>query len=371
MRSSAFYPSVFYNTGTVSVTPGSNIVTGSGTVFAANFTNCQWRPGAPPANYPTYTILAVLSSTSLLLDKPWVGPALSGQSYQIFQCYFSVPADFQYFYSLVNPTANFRLWTNITQAHLDLCDPQRSSSGLSYGAAFLDYTQNFQGTVGPVLQVVGSGPDPVSTTTLGYSFPSDSVFGVRISTGGAVGTCEFIWNQDGGTYLSATVVTDSDTVFDLAGGVQVYFPAGTYVVGDTFVIACKADSISGVPRYELWPRAINTPYVYPYIYAAKLPDLSDAAPQLPPFIARRGDVLLEMALEKLALWPGTETRANPYASAVNARTHHIQAETMIYELEKKDDDTATKDIVYQNLGYAPAPWMDGAYLQNHAWPYAG
>jgi hypothetical protein len=42
---------------------------------------------------------------------------------------------------------------------------------------------------------------------------------------------------------------------------------------------------------------------------------------------------------------------------------------MIYELEVNDDDLAIKDLQFQQLPFAPAPWMDGRYLQSHAWPF--
>src|ERR1043166_7159237 len=74
------------------------------------------------------------------------------------------------------------------------------------------------------------------------------------SWGDASGTAVFTWKQDSGA-ANPGVLT-STTPIDLSNGVQVYFPVGTYTVGDVFIIQCKAQTVSGVPRYELWPRPI-------------------------------------------------------------------------------------------------------------------
>ena len=368
-KHSAFYPSIYYNTGTVAVTPGSAVVTGTGTVFTPQMTGLQITIGGTPAIYGTYTV-TYIGPTSLMLDQPWIGPALTTSGFQIFQCYFTVPPDFQSFYTLTNPTTNQRLWHNCTQAQFDSCDPQRTNFGPSFGAAFYDYTQNFSGTVAATQQAHGSGPVPVSTTTYGYSFPANSVYSVEITTGGVPGgALDFKWKQDGGAYTTGVAVPDTGAI-DLSNGVQIYFPTATYVAGDVFVIVATAQGTAAQLRYELWPRPVNSPYLYNYLYMVKLPDLSDAQPQLPSFVARRGDVVLEMSLQKAASWPGTSSSRNGYYDLNLAQQHRVSGETMIYELEKKDDETAMKDLVYQSMDWAPAPWMDGSYLQSHAWPVA-
>lgn len=365
MKHSSWYPAIFYQTGTASLTPNSVLVTGINTNWDQTMVNCQFRVGAPPSNFPTYTIVQVISPTQLILDTPWIGQPITSLGYQIFQCYFTVPADFNYFYSLINPTANYRLSTNVTQATLDQCDPQRVQTGITFAAAFYDYSQTYQGSIGPILQVRGGGSSPVSSTSYGYAYPENSVYSVEITvTGAPGGALTFQWKQDNG---STTIVAVPDnTAIDLSNGVQIYFPAATYTAGDVFVIQCQAGIVSGVPRYELWPRPINTPFVYPFLYVAKLPALSNEQPQLPDFVARRGDILLEMALASCARWPGTDTMRNPYYDLQLASMHEGRSEKMIWELEKKDDDVAIKDLKYDNLGYYPAPWLDGSWLQRHA-----
>lgn len=375
IRHSAFFPPTYNLTDAVSVSPGSPFVTSTGGFFVPAMVGQQIRLGAlGGTSYPTYTILQYLGPSQIMMDSAWVGPTLTNQPYQVFQCYFPVPADFKSFYSLVNTTANYRLWTNLTQAELDLADPQRVQSGITFAAAFYDYTQNYTGTVAPTLQVVGTGSVPNATTSYGFTYPADSIYSLQITTGGIVGTAVFQWKQDGGPW-TAGVVSDTFPI-DLSNGVQVFFPAGTYNAGDVFVVRCNAQGVHGVPRYELWPRPINAPYVYPFIYNCYVPELTDANPSLPEFIANRGDVLLEMALAAAARFPGQTAdnsassfilrKTNQYYDLQLAQIHEGKAEKMINELELKDDDVAIKNLVYKDIPFYPAPWLDGSWLQRHA-----
>lgn len=367
-NTSAFFPHIFYNTGTANTVFNSQYITGNGTVWDVSWVGAQFRGGQIPSAFPTYTILEVLSPTSILLDKPWAGPTTTAFQYQIFQCYFPVPSDFQSFESLTNPTNSFQIWTNVTQSELDRMDPQRVQAGVVYGAAFYDYTQNYQGDIQAVLQVRGSGTAPVSTTSQGYSYPDASTYVIEITIGGTVGNAQFQWKQEGNGFSTAYttgVVTDSNPI-DLSNGVQVYFPAGVYTFGDVFIINATTEPVPSVPRYELWPRPINAFYVLPYLYIKLLPELTDDQPQLPPFVAQRGDVILEMGLEKCAQYPGTPTTPNPYYNLALADRHRTKAAELINELEKYDDNTATQDLTYQNWPFYPAPWLDGRWQQDHA-----
>jgi hypothetical protein len=370
-KHACWFPPTYNQTDSVTVTSNLFIVTSTGSQFVPAMVGNQIRVGGNQSTFPTYTIAAWLSSNTILLDSPWIGPTRAGQQYMVFQCYFPVPADFQSFYSLVNPSVNMRLWTNITQSQLDTADAQRVVAGPSFGAAFYDYTASYSGVIAAVQPVNATGASPVSTTSLGYSYPINSIYSVLITAGGSPGdtVLAFEWKQDSGTFSLPIVVTDNNAI-DLSNGVQLYFPSGVYVTGDTFVIQCQSIVQPALPRYELWPRPINTPYAYPYLYMAKLPALTDAQPALPPFVAQRGDVLLEMALGAAAQFPGTATTRNPYYDLNLAKMHMIMAERLINELEVKDDNTATKDLNYLNMDYAPTPWLDGSYLQSHAWPYA-
>jgi hypothetical protein len=364
-KHSAFVPPVF-NTGadTVSTVANYTLVTSTNGSFTQDMVGMQIRIGSVGnSSYPTYTVVQYLGATQVMIDTPWKGPSLTAQRYQVFQCYFPVPADFQSFISLVNTTNSYRLYTNLTQSDLDTADPQRIQAGMTYAAAFYDYSSNYNGTVSPGIPS-NSVVQPVITTATGYTYPVDSMYVVQIISGGAVGTSTFVWKQDN-TDWSAPIPTSADA-YNLSSGVLVYFPTGNYTAGDVFVALARANVTAGVPRYELWPRPINAPYVLPYIYTARLPDLTDENPGLPPFIASRGDVLLEMALEKCASWPGTTIMRNPYFDVNLAQRHASRAETLIWELEKRDDEVAMRDLAFTSLSYYPAPWLDGKWQQQHA-----
>lgn len=381
-KTGCLYPNSFLTPGTVSVVSNSPYVTGVGTSFTTSLIGNQFRTGGGGvSNYPTYTVVAVVSTTLLVLDKPWTGPSAAGTNYMLFQCYFPMPADFKSFYSVVNTTNNYKLWTGVTQAELDLCDPQRIQFGPSWAAAFYDYSQSFAGSVGPVIQAYGIGAVPVSTTIYGYSYPISSVYQIVITAGSTPGdgTLTFQWRQDAGSWTTGVAVPNSNAI-SLSNGVSVYFPVGVYVAGNVFVIQCTALTTqqSSTPRYELWPRPVNAPYVYPYIYIANYPEVDDVHPTLPPYVGQRGDVILEMALAAAARFPGARDKSDqgvnttPYFDLKLSQLHAGRAETLIYELEKKDEDVAIKDMMLTNLPWAPAPWADGSWQQSHAYPlYAG
>jgi hypothetical protein len=366
---SSFYPPTYPSPGTTTVTAlgGTLVVTSSAAYFTTDMVGKQIRIGQVTSTaYPTYTILSYLGPTQVGIDKPWTGPDAVGLTFLVFQCYYPVPQDFQYFISMVNTTSNYRVWTDITQTLLDTYDPQRTNYGNSYATAYYDDTPSYSGVVGPVVQIIGSGPAPISTTSVGYTYPQSSVYTVEIITGGTIGTATFQWKQDSAAFSPVTTTPDDESAYFLSNGVAVYFPAGTYVAGDLFVIQCSAVEVKGVPRYELWPRPIQTPYIYPFRYRKVPPPLTDDQPSLPSLIANRGDVILEMALARCAMWPGTDTTRNPYYDLNLARMHEIKAETMINELEMKDDDTGVTNICYEDVDFYPAPWMDGKWLQRHA-----
>lgn len=358
-----------------SMTPGSYLVTSSNGIFTPDMVGKQYRAGGiAGTSFPTYTLAQYLSAYTFLLDTPWVGPALTNQQYIIFQCYFPMPADFQSWISLTNTTNNYRLWTNTTQSEIDAADPQRVQTGITFCASYYDLYQSFIGVVGAVIQVAGFGSSPISTTDTGYTFPQDSVYSIQIQQSGTNGIATYTWKQDQGTNSPILTSSPDLTPVSLSNGVQVVWPVGEYNAGDVFVIVAKsqAEAVTGQMRWELWPRPINAQYVYPYLYKKILPDLSDANPQLPPTIAWRGDVLLEMVLAQVCEWPGTDTQRNVYYDMNAAARHSARAEKMINELEVADEDTAMKYLTYTQLDMATSPYMDGSFLQRHALgPYTG
>lgn len=81
-----------YTTGTVSVTEGSDTITGSGTSW-----NMAWtseRAFATATDDVAYRISAVASTTSATLDTVYVGATDSGEAYSILTDRYSLEADF-------------------------------------------------------------------------------------------------------------------------------------------------------------------------------------------------------------------------------------------------------------------------------------
>lgn len=368
-KSGVIAPQSFLTPGTVSLTPGSAVVTGSGTSFTTALINSQFRafPGNSP--YPAQTILQVPSTTTLVLDSMWKGPASSGLPYQLFQALFILPADFQSFVSLVNSASALQLHTTMTQSILDRYDPQRTKYGPAYSCAFLDYFGSSSGSLGDTIPIVQAGPAPVFTTSGGFTYPFPLTYIVTITTGGAIGASQFTWRQAGGA-TSSTILTDTN-LLDIENGVQIYFPDGTYILGDVFIANCSPATSTANPRYEFWPRP-DASSVYPYLYKTKVPELSDESPNLPSAISHRGDVILELALMKCAEFPGLPSSTadggvmkNPYYDLNLARRHQGKYEEMANQLEMNDEEMNMVDFTYTKLPFYPAPWLDGEYQQSH------
>ena len=350
-----------------------NLITGIGTNWTPQMVGQQIRPVG--LLYPYYTIQNYLSPTSILIDQPWAGPDVTSVPYQILQCYFPVPEDFGYWYVVISLNAAYRLWLTTTQSDLAVYDPQRSNMGTPISVVFRDYTQNFGGTIGPVIPVAATGSAPISTTTFGFSYVSSATYIIQIATGGAVGTAAFQWMRSGQTAFTGPIITVTDgSPMDLQDGIQAIFPTnGAYTSGDLFVINAQSQITTGVPRYEIWPspsfNTSKTSGLLPYVYVAKEYDLTVAQPQLPPFVANRGEVLLEMALEKCARYPGPDIdHPNPYFNLALALQHQQKAEGFLNDMERNDEEVGVGNITYQEMDLAISPWETGSFQQRHA-PY--
>lgn len=371
IKSSSFTPVNLTQAGTVTTQQGNPTVTGVGTGWTGALKGQQFRVGLYT---PIYTVAEVLSSTSIVLDAPWAPVAAVAQTYMIYQAYFAAPLDFREFLTMKDPTNNFKIHTNVQQPLLDYYDPQRAQTQVVTCASFLDYIGTAQGSVGQVQRISGAGAVPVSSDDGGgYTYPVDATFVVVVTTGGAPGdsSLAFQWFRIAGsttTPVTGPLIVNDNSFISMSDGVGVYFPQATYNVNDTFTFACQQQTTQSAPRYELWPHPQNNVYNYPFLYVMQIPDFGVDRPQLPPMWSRRGDVLLEMALGKAAEIPGSADAPNPYYSPVAAARHAAKAETLIYELEKKDDETALRDLNNMSIPFAPVPWLDGSYLQSHAWP---
>ena len=372
-RGNTFAPPDMYVTGFASTNVGTGqptIISGSGTTWTPAMIGRQIRVGG--LLYPFYTIIGYLSPTSLVIDMPWAGPDVAAASYQILQCYYPVPPDFGYWYAVVSVKDGYRLWTNITESEIDMLDPQRTNFGQTYAVAFRDYTPQYGGVIGPVIPITKANPTdqaPISTTTTGFSYPANAVYIIQVVASGTAGNSTFQWMRVGQTSWSGPIVT-SDMPQDLADGVQIYWPDGpSYVSPDTFIIQATSQVSQSGPRYELWPAPTFSGYLYPYQYVAKEYNLTTAQPTLPPFIANRGEVLLEMALQKCAEFPGPDTEhVNPYHDLRQAVYHGNKVKDMMIDLQRNDEEVGVSLIDFQQYPYYPSPWFDGSWQQTHA-PY--
>lgn len=372
--SGVFSPPTLYNIGAASSNSAigqPTLITGVGTTWTPSMIGSQIRVGG--LLYPFYTIVGWLSATQIVIDQPWAGQDVVGQSYTIQQIYFPVPTDFNYFLDncIVSIKDGYRLWTSLTQAELDMMDPQRTNYGQTYAAVFRDYSTISAGVVYPALPLGTYAANPFSLTS-GYTYPASATYLIQIQSGGVTGTATFVWTRIGTTVGFSFPVVTQTFALNLSDGVQVYFPTGaTWTVGNSWIINAQPTPQTGGPRYELWPGPTYNAYLYPYQYIKKESDLTVQNPQLPPFIANRGEVLLEMGLEKCSEFPGADAdHPNPHYNLKQAAYHRAKVMNMLVDLERNDEEIGVTNISYEIYPMYPSPWSDGRWQQTHA-PFLG
>jgi hypothetical protein len=369
-KDNQFSPPSIYNTGFASTNKASgqpNLITGNGTAWTPDMIGRQIRLNG--MLFPYATIVGWVSSTGLLIDQPWTASEQTNVPYQIVKIYYSLPEDFGYFYNCWSPKDAYSLATNkYTQADLSVLDPQRTSVGQTFAVVFKDFTPQYGGEVGSVIPVGATGPAPVSTTSTGFTYVADATYIVQVASGGTTGIATFRWMRTGQAGFTGPIVTSSDAL-DLMDGVQIYWPVQTYVANDFFVINCESTVATSSQRVELWPGPTFPDYVYPYIYITQETDLTVNNPKLPPPIAARGEVLLEMALAKCASYPGPDAKPenrNPYFNMQLLTMHQGNVTDMLIDLERNDQEIGLSNITYQEYPMAIGPWMDGSFRQTHA-----
>lgn len=144
-----------------------------------------------------------------------------------------------------------------------------------------------------------------------------------------------------------------------------------YVVADydyTNLLFGGATITPALPRFEIWPQQ-TSPYVIPFMYECRFPDLQDSNGELPRFIP--GNVLIEGAMAQCARWPGPDNdHKNVYFNLGLAQMHEQKYEKMVRELEIQDDEVYERDVNYgqqPGLAFCPYPFpINDAYLQLHA-----
>lgn len=350
-----------YSTGTVSISSTDpTLVTGVATVWTPEMVGRQLVIGAAFG----YDISEFIDSTHIRIALPWADVDQSAVGYMIVQRLITVPEDFAMFLSVLDPTRNKRLRTGVERRELDQRDPRRTSMGEPYVLAEAGYGPAYAGSVDATpFQVRGSGASPLFGGS--YSGPSDTIYTVEITTGGASGTAVFKWRRGNGSYV--TGVTTDEAGIGLTGGVTVYFPTGTYVLGDIFVARAVSKPGFGLARFEMWPTQ-TVQSAYPYYYLSLPPDAASIVATgytLPRTI--RPDAILKGALAEAAAWAGrSASEPNPLYDLKAATKNSIEFSSMIDLLALRDDDIYPADVTYYSeLPFAGPPW-DASYEQRHA-----
>lgn len=348
-----------YKTGNVTVLRGSNIVQGTATAWTSDLVGRQFRVGTVA---PIYTVAAVDSATQIELDQVYGGITATQVGYQILTAYITpTPTDFQDFLSVKDTMMNWRLRTHVPQRYIDSVDAQRANSGTPYCLADLAYnnTTNPTGSVGPCVQVVGSGPVPFASGL--YTGFSLSTYVIKITTGGVVGTATFQWKKDNGSF-SVDLPTDTAPIpFD--AGVQIQFPANTYVLNDVFVIQVTPGYQSAMPMFELWPYQLSA-RVYPYLYDKRFPDTDDPNWALPRYID--GETMIWGSLGDICRWPGLPDQKNPMYSLDAARQWDARFEDKIDQMMREDEEVYSTLVEYMlGLPYADALFPGADFMQDH------
>jgi hypothetical protein len=122
-------PNTATQDGTVTVTRGSAVVTGSGTSWTSAEVGRQFMYGR---RAPVMTVLSVQSTTQLTLTEVFGGNTASAQPYQILDAYWTAPQGFKQFLVVLDPVNAWQLRFWLQQEDLARWDPQRTASGLPW-----------------------------------------------------------------------------------------------------------------------------------------------------------------------------------------------------------------------------------------------
>jgi hypothetical protein len=120
------------------------------------------------------------------------------------------------------------------------------------------------------------------------------------------------------------------------------------------------------PRFEVWPRGTGD-VTYPFTYSKQLPAMSAATDR--PIYPIRGDMVVEGALARLALYKGTKDAPNPYADGNNYKIHRAQFIARVEQMKNIDEGVRQTRIWYEDdrNGWPWAP-IDSKFIQTHLFP---
>lgn len=119
---------------------------------------------------------------------------------------------------------------------------------------------------------------------------------------------------------------------------------------------------TGRARFEVYPYATSA-RSFIVTYYTKPVELADDTELIGPFAQAKG-TLVEGALAKCALWPGTSTVRNPYFNLPLADQLERRFQEKLDQLIVKDEDLYLTSMPMSSYGWAPGPF-DSNWLQNH------
>lgn len=105
----------------------NNVHAAGALVTQSSLAGLQFRIGR---NYPYFTVMAIVDGSTLLLDNPWGGPPLSGQTYQILKMLYHMHARMRKPLDVVDQQQGWPLDLNAYSITIvNQIDPQRSDTG--------------------------------------------------------------------------------------------------------------------------------------------------------------------------------------------------------------------------------------------------
>lgn len=116
-------------TGTVNVTNNSTTVTGVGMTFVAADADRQFRVGSG-VPYSISTVNVGLNTC--VLDRVYAGTTAAATSGRILDAYLTCPEDFGRFIGVLDPANNYSMHLWVTEAELNLWDPNRNNTGTPF-----------------------------------------------------------------------------------------------------------------------------------------------------------------------------------------------------------------------------------------------
>lgn len=94
---------------------------------------------------PIFTILAVPTATSMIVDQPWGIASTTGNAYQICKIYITIDPKIKMPMHVVDPVMGFQLQVSVPQAQLMAADPWRQAT--DHPRMLADYRPNVNGNM--------------------------------------------------------------------------------------------------------------------------------------------------------------------------------------------------------------------------------